>query len=125
MFHIVETNQISTPFFDPSQVNPNTTTNGQYLRQYVIELLASGFPNLTRRQLEVFTEGLFKYNTDYEKFRLHVRDFLIQLKEFAGDNADLYLVETERDLESKKAAELKAAMQVPGMIKPSDMEEDD
>jgi exportin-1 len=68
--------------------------------------------------------GLFKLHQDLPKFKLHVRDFLIQLKEFSGDNTDLFLEEKEAELELKKRLELENAMKVPGMIKPHDLHED-
>lgn len=53
--------------------------------------------------MESFVSGLFIDYSDHAKFKLHLRDFLIQLKEFVGDdNADLYLEEQEKDIEMKK-----------------------
>jgi exportin-1 len=47
-------------------------------------------------QIEVFVNGLFTLHADQNRFKVNVRDFLIELKEFAGqDNADLYLEERE------------------------------
>lgn len=41
--------------------------------------------------------GLFDLNKDLSAFKLHLRDFLIQLKEFSeGDNSELYLEEKEK-----------------------------
>jgi exportin-1 len=54
-----------------------------------------------------------------EEFKTLVRDFLIQLKEFQGDNIDLYH-ETQVEMEQKKKAEMDAALKIPGMIKPHD-----
>ncbi|KAJ2329491.1 Karyopherin transporter, partial [Coemansia sp. RSA 2673] len=99
--------------------------NNVYIRQSIGNLLATAFANLTQRQIEVFVEGLFNFYSDIEKFRNHVRDFLIQTKEFAGDNADLFLDETEREIEQKKQHEKERALQIPGMLKPSEMEEDE
>jgi exportin-1 len=74
-----------------------------------------------RNQVKVFVSGLFELNQDMTAFKQHLRDFLVQLKEFAGaDNSDLYLEERESELEQKRKADLEAAMRVPGMLKPSD-----
>ncbi|KAJ2167132.1 Karyopherin transporter, partial [Coemansia sp. RSA 518] len=116
---------ITAPLFDASQPENSGLDNGMYVRQSIANLLATAFANLTQRQIEVFVEGLFNYNDDLEKFRNHVRDFLIQTKEFAGDNADLYLDETEHDIEQKKQKEKEMARAIPGMVKPSEMEEDE
>jgi exportin-1 len=71
---------------------------------------------------------LFEYNNNPAKFKLEVRDFLIQLKEFAGENAELYLEEKESAIEAQRKAEMAKALAIPGMVKPSDlpvMEEDE
>lgn len=54
-----------------------------------------------------------------------MRDFLISLKEFAGDNAELYAEEREQDLRDAKAAERDRAMRVGGLLKPSEMDQED
>jgi hypothetical protein len=47
----------------------------------------------------VFVNGLFSLHSDQNRFKVNVRDFLIELKEFAGqDNAELYLEEREASL---------------------------
>ncbi|KAJ2722606.1 Karyopherin transporter [Coemansia sp. Benny D115] len=125
MIHLVESNQITAPLFDASNPEAAGMSNTLFIRQSIGNLLATAFANLNQRQIEVFVEGLFNYNEDFEKFRNHVRDFLIQTKEFVGDVADLYLEETERDLEEKKQKEKQLAMQIPGMVKPSEMDEDE
>lgn len=42
-----------------------------------------------------FVTGLFELNRDFGRFQNHLRDFLVQIKEFSGgdDNARLYLAE--------------------------------
>lgn len=54
-------------------------------------------------------------------FKQHLRDFLVQLKEFTGDdNSDLFLEEKELELERKKTEQMENALRVPGMLKPYD-----
>lgn len=62
--------------------------------------------------------GLFDLYKDEETFKLHLRDFLISLKEFGEDNQDLFLEELELEQERKKKAEMEAAMRIPGLLKP-------
>lgn len=64
-------------------------------------------------------------NNTYEKFRLNVRDFLISLKEFAGDNADLFVVEKEQEARDKLTAERERRSKVGGLLKPSEIEAED
>lgn len=78
-----------------------------------------------RPQIAAFVEGLFTLNTQYDKFRLALRDFLISLKEFAGDNAELYLVEKEKEEHAAKQADIERRSKVGGLMKPSELEQDD
>ena len=52
-------------------------------------------------------------NQDLTTFKAHLRDFLISLKEFAGDNQELYLEEQELEQERKRKADMEAAMKIP------------
>lgn len=72
--------------------------------------------------------AMLEYNTTPPKFKLEVRDFLVQLKEFAGENAELFLEEKEAEIEAKRRQEREKALMIPGMVKPSElpaMEEDE
>jgi exportin-1 len=69
----------------------------------------------------VFVLGLSSLHNDPLQFKLHVRDFLVQLGEYAGNTADLFLEEREAELLAKEKAEREKAMRVPGLIKPSDL----
>lgn len=78
-----------------------------------------------RVQIKTFIEGLFGLNNQYDKFKLSVRDFLIQLKEFSGDNAELYADDKAAELEAAKAAERERASKVGGLLKPAEIADDD
>jgi exportin-1 len=69
--------------------------------------------------------SLAENHSDINRFKLALRDFLIQLKEFSGDNADLFLEEKELESQQKARAEREAAMRIPGMLKPSQLEDKD
>ncbi|KAI8885318.1 nuclear export factor CRM1 [Backusella circina FSU 941] len=127
LFYLVAHDRISVPLYDAAQVTTNMT-NADYLREYVNNLLLNAFPHLKSFQVKVFTNALFEYNDSPSKLKLEVRDFLIQLKEFAGENAELYLEEKELELEQQKKAEREKQLRIPGMVKPSElpvMEEDE
>lgn len=63
-------------------------------------------------------------NSDIVKFKLNLRDFLIQLKEFsAGDNSDLFAEDREIAAEEARKAERERAVKVGGLIKPSEMDD--
>ncbi len=67
----------------------------------------------------MFVNGLFDLSKDYQSFKSHVRDFLIQIKELAASD-DLFLEEREAEAAQKKKLEMEHAMRIPGMIKPSE-----
>ena len=69
--------------------------------------------------------SLGELHSDINRFKLALRDFLIQLKEFSGDNAELYLEEKEAEMQRKAQEEREAAMRIPGMLKPSQLEDKD
>ncbi|KUL86542.1 hypothetical protein ZTR_04169 [Talaromyces verruculosus] len=124
MFYFVESGKIQEPIYSPEQA-PAGTSNKDFLQEYVASLLQSAFKNLQEIQIKNFVIGLFAYNDDFTKFKTHLRDFLISLKEFAGDNAELYAEEREQALQDAKAAERDRAMKVGGLLKPADMDQDD
>lgn len=76
-------------------------------------------------QITAFVEGLFTLNATYDRFKLNLRDFLIQLKEFAGDNAELFAEEKEQQERDARAAERERLSKVGGLLKPAELHEDD
>lgn len=86
-------------------------------------------PNCTqivpRKRVDNFVATLCETCTDANRFKTAVRDFLIQLKEFEGDNTELYLEEKEVAAAQKEQTEREAAMRVPGMLKPSQIQDEE
>jgi exportin-1 len=80
---------------------------------------------LNRNQIQSFVEGLFTLNTQYDKFRLNLRDFLVSLKEFAGDNAELFVVEKEQQEQEAKNADMERRQKVGGLLKPSELDDEE
>lgn len=76
-------------------------------------------------QITSFVLCLGESHSDINRFKLALRDFLVQLKEFSGDNAELYLEEKEAEAQRKAQEEREAAMRIPGMLKPSQLEDKD
>lgn len=76
-------------------------------------------------QIQHFVEGLFNYNTDLPRFKLLLRDFLIQLKEFSGDNSELFSEEREDAQKAAELAERERLIKVGGLLKPADLDQDD
>jgi exportin-1 len=124
MFHLVQMNQVTVPLFDPSQQAPGTT-NPTFLREHVSNLLITSFPNLTRSQVSSFVEGMFDVKMDLPTFKTHLRDFLITLKEFSSeDNSALFSEEQEKLAREQELARLAQRIAVPGILKPSEIDND-
>ncbi|CAI9767781.1 unnamed protein product [Fraxinus pennsylvanica] len=101
LFCLVESGALSEPLWDVSTVPyPN---NGFFVREYTIKLLSTSFPNMTTAEVTQFVNGLFESRTDLSTFKNHIRDFLVQSKEFsAQDNKDLYAEEAAAQRERER-----------------------
>jgi len=116
--------KIQGPVYEPDQAQAGTS-NKEFLANFVGNLLRAAFEHLQPTQIQVFVESLFTLNTQYDKFRLSLRDFLISLREFAGDNAELFIVEKEQQERDAKQAEHDRRSKVSGLLKPSELEQED
>ncbi|CAO3673608.1 unnamed protein product [Umbelopsis vinacea] len=121
LFQLVTANAIKAPLYDPAKVAKPGMNNKEFLYDYVSELMQNAFPHLKSAQIKVFVSSLFEYNVNQHKFKTEVRDFLIQLNEFAGDTDDLYIEEKEAQLEQQRKMHLAKALAIPGMVKPADL----
>jgi exportin-1 len=74
--------------------------------------------------MNAFVALMFETSSDPNRFKLTLRDFLISLKEFSGDNAEMYLEEKEAEADRKAKDEREAAIRVPGMLKPAQLDDD-
>ncbi|EEB91897.1 hypothetical protein MPER_09672, partial [Moniliophthora perniciosa FA553] len=115
MFQLVELNVIQAPLFDPASVPDPNISNAVFLREYSANLLKNAFPHVQPVQVQSFVNGLSEYHSDINRFKLALRDFLIQLKEFSGDNAELYLEEKEAENLRIAEEERQAAMRIPAL----------
>jgi len=87
IFFIVDSGNITCPLWGQGQ---NYNNNQSYLREAVCKLIAGAFKHLQPEVIKNFTLGLFQLSTDINKFNVHLRDFLVQTKEFqVTDNSAL------------------------------------
>lgn len=123
LIHLVEDGVISEPLFTEEQAAKGTS-NSEYLKQYLANLLSSAFENLQTDQLTNFLRVLTSVYKDLNKFSGTLRDFLVQIKEFGGDPTD-YLFAEDKEIEKQEQSRLQRErdMQVAGLIKPSDMDD--
>jgi exportin-1 len=124
MFHLVQMNQVTVPLFDPATA-PAGQSNPVFLRNHISDLLITSFPNVTSTQVGAFVDGMFDLKMDLPTFKTHLRDFLVQLKEFSlEDNTGLF--SEEQEMEAREREEVVAAQRlaVPGLLKPSEIDND-
>lgn len=123
MIHLVESGVLQAPVYNTSET-PAGTSNRTYVEGFIQSTLTTAFPNLQAAQIQNFVKSMFEYNNDLPRFKLTLRDFLISLREFTGDNAELYAEEKEQAAEQAKAEERERATRVGGLMKPSEMDDD-
>lgn len=117
----VDSGLITVPLYDPAQCSIPNMSNQDFLRDYVTTTLHQAFPHLQVAQVRNFVVGLFELHKESTAFRSHLRDFLVTLKEFQGeDAADLFIADREAEANQLKQEQFAAALRIPGMVKPSE-----
>ena len=131
MFTLVETNKV-TVALNPAAASQADTTpatisagNISYVQDFVANLLRTAFPHLSDNQIKITVQGLFNLDQDIPAFKEHLRDFLVQIREFTGeDDSDLFLEEREQSLKVAQEEKRKIQISVPGMLNPHEVPED-
>lgn len=124
MFTLIEANKITV------NLNPNSPAgapinNAAYVQDFVANVLRTAFPHLTDNQIKITVQGLFNLNQDIPSFKEHLRDFLVQIREFTGeDDSDLFLEEREQMLKQAQDEKRKYQATVPGILNPHEMGEE-
>uniref|UniRef100_A0A914WL50 Exportin-1 C-terminal domain-containing protein n=1 Tax=Plectus sambesii TaxID=2011161 RepID=A0A914WL50_9BILA len=119
MFTAVESSAIiSTPLNAENQQQSNV----DFIYEFVGRLFKAAFPHLSDNQIRVTVKGFYSFNQEPAKMKEHLRDFLVQLKEFVGeDTTDLYLEEREAEIQAVQ----KKKQAVPGILNPHELLEED
>nr|CAD7437913.1 unnamed protein product [Timema bartmani] len=118
MFSLVELGRITVPLGQ----GPD---NVLYVQEFVAALLKAAFPHLTDNQVKITVQGLFNLDQDIPSFKEHLRDFLVQIREYTGeDDTDLFLEEREEALRTAQEEKRRIQMSVPGILNPHEMPED-
>ena len=66
---------------------------------------------------------MFERCKDQSAFKQHLRDFLVQVKEF-GDSTDLFAEERQQELETKAKEVRTRQEQIPGLLNPHQRNDD-
>ncbi|EFN77629.1 Exportin-1 [Harpegnathos saltator] len=118
MFTLIERGKIQVP------LGP-VPDNALYIQEFVARLLRAAFPHLTDNQIKITVQGLFHLNQDITAFKEHLRDFLVQIREYTGeDDSELYLEERETALRLAQEEKRRQQMAVPGILNPHEMPEE-
>ncbi|KZT57046.1 hypothetical protein CALCODRAFT_496716 [Calocera cornea HHB12733] len=119
LIQLVIADDIHTPLYDPTQIPAKT--NEEFIRSQLTTMLNSAFGHMSPLAIDRFVANLWEYALDGGRFKSAVRDFLISLKEFAGDNAELF--REDKEMEAQKQREMQ--MRVPGMVKNESMDDEE
>jgi len=120
---IVDQNKLTVPLYKEQDEAPAGTSNSVYLRQYLAQSLKNAFPHVQDQQIAQFVDALFASYGDRQRFVSHVRDFLVQIKDFGGDDAWLYAEERQHQIEEQQAKQHERDMLVGGLVKPADLDD--
>eukprot|EP00461_Guttulinopsis_vulgaris_P002778 UN02779 len=91
VIQMVSSNRITVQLQAPQELQqhipqvPADPTGNQLVVKFVmVRLLLGAFSTVTQQQVEGFVQALFDSGSDSTKFKQHVTNFLIQLKEFSS-----------------------------------------
>nr|CAB3456381.1 unnamed protein product [Digitaria exilis] len=119
LFYVVD--GLTEPLWDATMVPSQYANNAMFVRDHTIKLLSSSFPNMTPVEVAKFVDGLFSSKTDLPNFKNHIRDFLVQSKEFsAQDNKDLYAEEAAVQREKER----QRMLSIPGLVAPNELQDE-
>ena len=117
LFSAVESNAITAPLWPNDGSAAPDMTNQRYLREILLGMFGSSFPNLSQPQLMAIITSMFANCGDQAAFKQHLRDFLVQLKEF-GDSSELYAEERAAEAETRANELQRQQASVPGIVNP-------
>eukprot|EP00270_Netrium_digitus_P012503 TRINITY_DN4067_c0_g1_i1.p1 TRINITY_DN4067_c0_g1~~TRINITY_DN4067_c0_g1_i1.p1 ORF type:complete len:525 (-),score=157.11 TRINITY_DN4067_c0_g1_i1:661-2136(-) len=119
LFVVVDSGVLTQPLWDVAALGPAAyASNAAFVMEHTIGLLSTSFPNMTVQEVTAFVRGMFELKGDTTAFKNHLRDFLVQSKEFSDkDNKDLYAEEAA----ALQAADIQKRMAIPGMIAPNEL----
>ncbi|KHN35129.1 Exportin-1 [Glycine soja] len=121
LFCLAETGALTEPLWDAATNPYPYPSNAAFVREFTINLLSTSFPNMTASEVTQFVNGLLESTNDLPTFKTHIRDFLVQSKEFsAQDNKDLYAEEAA----AQRERERQRMLSIPGLVAPSELQDE-
>lgn len=97
--------------------------NKDFVLEYLSQTLSERFPNTNKVQIKTFVINMFNNSGDKKEFISTMRDFLICLKEFAGESQDELFKQEQQEafLDAQRKEELRR-QSIPGLAKPEAFE---
>ncbi|KAM7273898.1 hypothetical protein ACFE04_028562 [Oxalis oulophora] len=122
LFSLAQSGALTEPLWDVATGAYSYPNNAIFVREYTIKLLGASFPNMTVTEVTQFVTGLLESCNNFTTFKEHIRDFLVQSKEFsAQDNKDLYAEEAA----AQREQEQQRMRSIPGLIGPNEIQDPD
>ncbi|KAK2956547.1 putative exportin 1B [Blattamonas nauphoetae] len=90
-------------------------TNEQFVVNILLSTISTAFPHLLPIQIDSFIKLLFS-NVSLDQLVEGIRNFLVQIQEFAKDESDLYLDDYLDKKHAEMETKLKADFYIPGLI---------
>uniref|UniRef100_A0A0V0G423 Exportin-1 n=1 Tax=Triatoma dimidiata TaxID=72491 RepID=A0A0V0G423_TRIDM len=119
MFKLVESSPLGVPLGTPGAQNIS------FVQEYVASILKAAFSHLTDSQIKITVQGMFNLDHDIAAFKEHLRDFLVQIREYTGeDDSDLFLEEREAELRQAQEEKRRVQFSVPGILNPHEIPEE-
>lgn len=88
----------------------------QRVMEFLFDVIGKSFPMLHRSQAEIFVLHCFNRARQPAEFQQHIRDFLIQLREWGGQEDSLYEDDRQAALKQAQTADNQWRLQVPGLV---------
>ena len=108
LINVIDEKRISEGLFNKEENNKTF-----FLKKLLNDILQS-FKNITQVQGEIFCLAIFNNCNDEHKFKNVIRDFLISLKSFIGNNEALWEEEKRKELELAQRLEEQKKSFLPG-----------
>jgi len=88
----------------------------QQCMEFLLDLIMKSFPTLHRSQVEIFVLNCFNTCGNPAAFTQHLRDFLVQIRQWGAQEDALYEAERQDALAKAQAQEASWRMTVPGLV---------
>ena len=108
LIRVVHEKVISENLFDKNENNQNF-----FLKRLLVDILQS-FKNIKQTQGEALCLAMLNNSNDDHKFKSVMRDFLVSLKSFIGNNEALWEEEKKKELELAQRLEEQKKSFLPG-----------